>query len=123
MQTPLQLDIQGFELSAHLRELIESNAEKLAKRFDHIVNCRVVVRAPGTHHRMGEPFAISVHLGLPNGREVSVGRTVKSADRRYADPVFAINNSFRRAMRQLGDQARRMEGNVKQHHAGRPVES
>ena len=123
MQTPLQLDIQGFEPSAHVRELIETNVEKLAKRFGRTISCRVVVRAPGAHHQAGESLAISVHLTLPNGREVSVGRMAKSADRRYADPIFAIRDAFRRAMRQLGDQARRLEGNVRPHHSGGPAES
>jgi len=122
METSLQLEIQGFRPSTHIRELIETNVEKLSERYGRVTSCRVVVCAPGAHHRHGEPYAVSVSLALPNGGEVSIGRNTKSSDRRCADPIFAIHDAFRRAMRQLGDQARRLRGNVKQHRGGGRVE-
>jgi len=56
---------------------------------------------------------------LPEGREVNVGRT-PTVDERYADLTFAVDNAFKRARRQLQDQARRLAGHVK-HHDERPT--
>jgi cold shock CspA family protein len=115
METPPKLEIQGFRPSAHVRDLIESDVRKIEKRYGNVTSCRVVIRAPGAHHKMGEPYAVTIYLALPNGREVSVGRTSKGADPRQADINFALHDAFRRVIRQLQDETRLLRGNVKQH--------
>jgi cold shock CspA family protein len=115
METPLKLEIQGLEPSAHVRGLIESDVGKIEKRYGHVTSCRVAIRAPGAHHRMGEPYSVAIYLALPNGREVSVSRTSKGADPRQADINFALHDAFRRVMRQLQDETRLLRGNIKQH--------
>jgi cold shock CspA family protein len=50
---------------------------------------------------------------------VNVERTAPEDERR-SDLSFALNNAFKRARRQLQDQVRRMEGQVK-HHDGTPI--
>lgn len=114
METPARLEIQGFEPSAHVRGLIETNLKKIEERYGRTTSCRVAIQGPGAHHREGEPFAVSIRLSLPNGREVNVGRVSKGLDRRQADVNFAINDAFRRAVRQLRDQTRKLQGVVKQ---------
>jgi ribosome-associated translation inhibitor RaiA len=109
----LRLEFQGFEPSTHVRELVESNIRKFEARSGRITRCDVVVRAPGAHHRMGEHYTVSIRLELPNGREVSVGSS--DTDGRHADIAFAITDSFHKAMRQLRDETRRLQGHVKQH--------
>lgn len=113
METQPKIEFQGFEPSSHLRELVESGIHKLDARSGRISNCSVVVRAPGGHHRLGEHYAVSIHIGLPNGRDVNVGGS--ESDRRHADVVFAITDSFRKATRQLRDEMLRLQGHVKQH--------
>ena len=115
METPPKLEFQGFEPSSHVRELIERNVQKFEKRSGRITRCSVTVRGPGAHHRLGEPFGVTIHIALPNNLEVSVGRISKGLDRRHAEIGFAINDAFRRALRQLGDKTRKLQGNIKQH--------
>ena len=56
-------------------------------------------------------------MALPNGREVSVGRTAQ-ADERQADLSFAISDAFQQhARRRLQDHVRRVQGQVKQHES------
>ena len=109
----LRLDFRGFKPSTHARELVESNIRKIEARDGRIASCSVVVRAPGAHHRLGEHYSVSIRLGLPNGREVTVGSS--DTDHRHAEIAFAINDSFRKAVRQLRDETRRLQGSVKQH--------
>lgn len=52
-------------------------------------------------------------------REVNVDALL-SKDDRYADLTFAVDNAFKRARRQLQDQARRIRGDTK-HHEGQPI--
>jgi ribosome-associated translation inhibitor RaiA len=111
----IKAEFQGFEPSTHLRELVESNIHKFEARGGQITSCNVVVRAPGAHHRMGEHYAVSIRLELPNGRQVNVGSSASDVDRRHANVVFAITDSFRKAMRQLRDETRRLQVHVKQH--------
>lgn len=120
MQTPVQIDFQGMSATPDVRAAIEKQIEALEQRFGRTTACRVAVKAPSGHHRNGGLYEVSIHLALPNGRQVDVGRT-PPADERLADLTFAINDAFKHARRQLQDQVDRMQGNVKQH-PGNPVE-
>jgi cold shock CspA family protein len=118
MQTTPQLDFQNIEDPGRFREPIERWISVLEERFGRITACRVVMKGPGKHHRMGGQYELNIHLALPDGREVAIGRTAKLDE--HADPLFAINDAFRRARRRLQDHVRRMDGQVKLHE-GQPV--
>ena len=64
-------------------------------------------------------YEVHIRLALPDGREVNVGRT-PPADERHSDLTFALNDAFKHARRQLQDQVRRAQGQVK-HHEGSPI--
>jgi ribosome-associated translation inhibitor RaiA len=113
VETPVEIDFQG-EIPIHgLREKIIENVSQLEGRFGRIVGCRVVLKAPSSHHRRSS-YEIHIHLTLPQGKEVIVAHT-PDADQRYADIDFALNDAFKRSRRQLQDQARRLQGHVKTH--------
>jgi len=114
MQTPLQIDFQGMDARADVRADIAKHVAALEERFGHAIACRVVLKAPGGHHRTGGQFEVNIRIALPGGREVNVDRTA-TADERQAELAFAMNDAFKRARRQLQDQARRMGGQVKTH--------
>ena len=118
METPIQIDFQGMEPVERLRESIAAHVAKLEERSGRITACRVVLKAPGGHHRLGL-YEVNIRLALPNGREVNIARTAMQ-DERYTDVTFAINDAFKRARRRLQDQVRRMQGQVKVH-LGQPV--
>lgn len=61
------------------------------------------VKAPSQHHQKGGLYEVHVRLELPDGREVNVERT-PTADERHADLIFAIDDAFKHARRQLQDQ-------------------
>lgn len=121
MQTPVQVDFQGFEMRQDVQSAIAEHVSELEKRYGRITACRVVLKGPGGHHRTGGLYEVNVRLALPNGREVNVGRTAK-ADERHSDLTFAINDAFKRARRRLQDQVRKIQGAVKVHEA-QPVGS
>jgi len=114
METPVHLDFQGMSANDAIRESVLKHVDVLEQRFGRITACRVVVKAPGEHHRRGGLYEINIRLSLPQGREVDVGRTAIE-DARHSDPAFALNDAFKRARRRLQDHARRMQGRVKMH--------
>jgi cold shock CspA family protein/ribosome-associated translation inhibitor RaiA len=119
MQTPVQIDFQGLNASPTTREAITKHVAELEERCGRLTACRVVLKGPGKHHRTGGLYEVNIRLTLPDGREVDISRTPK-ADERHSDLTFAIDDAFKRARRQLQDQVRRLQGNVKQHE-GPPI--
>jgi cold shock CspA family protein len=118
MQTPLEIDFHGIDATPRTRALIEKHVAQLEDRYGRMTAGRVVLKGPGGHHRTGL-YEVNIRLALPDGREVDVSRTPQ-ADERHTDLSFAIGDAFKRARRQLQDEARRMEGQVK-HHETQPV--
>ena len=113
METPVQIDFQGMAAQPQIRGVIDKHVSELEQRFGRITAGRVVLKAPGGHHRIGL-YEINIRLELPDGREVNVTRT-PGEDDRQSDLNFAINDAFKHARRQLQDHVRRMQGQVKQH--------
>jgi len=119
MQTAPEIEFQGIKATPQMREAVAKHVADLEQRWSRVTACRVVVKSPGPHHRTSGLYEVHIHLALPDGREVNVQRTPK-ADQRHADLTFAINDAFKHARRQLQDQARRVQGQVK-HHDNSPI--
>ena len=107
MQTPIEIDFQGMAANADVRAAIGARVAELEQRYGRVTACRVVVKAPGTHHHTGGLYEVNIRLALPEGREVNVERTPQ-ADERHSDLTFALHDAFKRARRQLQDQVRRL---------------
>jgi cold shock CspA family protein/ribosome-associated translation inhibitor RaiA len=116
MQTSPRIEFQGMEASPEFRDRILKDIARLEDRYGRLTSCRVVVKAPGGHHRTGGQYEINIHLSLPDEREVAVEHTPHQ-DERFQDFEFALNDAFNRAKRQLQDQVRRMRGETKHHEA------
>src|SRR3990172_2364340 len=114
METPVEIDYPGAKPPAAIRQSVDSHVAALEKRFGRITACRVAVRPPTGRHHTGGLFQISIHLALPNGRDVNISH-LENDDERFADASFAINDAFKRARRRLQDHVRRMQGHVKTH--------
>jgi cold shock CspA family protein/ribosome-associated translation inhibitor RaiA len=116
MQTPPQIQFQGMSATPKIQEAIEKHVAEFEQRCGRVTACRVVLKGPGEHHRKGGLYEVHIRLALPDGREVNVGRT-PPADERHSDLEFAINDAFKHARRQLQDQVRRTQGQMKHHEA------
>jgi cold shock CspA family protein len=119
MQTPVEIDFQGMAARPQIQAALAKHVDELEQRFGRVTACRVVLKAPGGHHRTGGLYEVNIRLALPDGREVNVDRTAQ-VDERHSDLDFAINDAFKRARRQLQDQVRELQGHVK-HHEGLPI--
>jgi ribosome-associated translation inhibitor RaiA len=116
MQTAVQIVYHGEAVSDHTRSIVAAHVAALVERFGRITSCRISVKAPSGHHHTGGQYEVGIHLALPGKHDVNVDH-IATADERFADIAFAINDAFKRAWRQLQDQVRRMRGEVKTHSA------
>ncbi len=114
METEPHIDYQGLTATDALRQAVADNIERIEKRYGRLTGCRVVIKAPGEHHRQGGLYEVNIWLTLPGGHEVNVDRTPQ-ADERHSSASFALHDAFKRAGRQLQDQVRKMQGKVKEH--------
>lgn len=119
MQTAPEIDFLDMEPRPELRAKIEGKLAQLEKLYGRMTACRVVAKGPGGGHHTGGHYEFSIHIALPDGREVTVERT-PDPDERFQDPDFALNDAFKRARRQLQDQTERIRGEIK-HHEAEPV--
>ncbi len=118
MQTPVEIDFQGMDAKPDVQEAVIKHVAQLEQRFGRLTAGRVVVKAPGGHHRTGGLYEINIHLVLPEKHDVNIDRTPQN-DERYADLNYALNDAFKRARRQLQDQVDRLRGDVKTHGPAR----
>jgi cold shock CspA family protein/ribosome-associated translation inhibitor RaiA len=119
MQTPPEIEFQDMTGTPEIENAIEKHIAELEQRWGRVTACRIVLKGPSLRRHKGGLYEVHIHLELPDGRKVNVERTAPEDERR-SDLSFALNNAFKRARRQLQDQVRRMEGQVK-HHEGTPI--
>ena len=112
METPAEIQFQGMQGTPQIEEMIAAHIAELDQRFGRITACRVVVKAPGEHHREGGLYEVHIRLVLPEGQEVNVEHTPPKDERR-SDLAFAISDAFTLARQQLHEKVRRMRGDVK----------
>ena len=115
METPVRISFQGSTPSEALTNLINEHVDGLEKVYGRMTSCQVIVRVPDRHHRTGGLFAVNIHAVLPGNIAINVDH-VSDDDERFADPVFAVNDAFRRAKRLIKEKARKQRGEVKNLH-------
>jgi hypothetical protein len=109
MESPLKISFQGGDTSDALTGLINEQVEALEKVYGRMTACHVMVQIPD---KLNGPFAVHIHLSMPGGMNLNIDHT-PTADDRFFDPQFAVNDAFRRAKRALKDRSRRLRGDVK----------
>jgi ribosomal subunit interface protein len=105
MQTPFQVTFRSMAHSEAISAHLLRRAGQLEQFFDRIVSCHVVVELEGHHHRHGDRYRFSIHLGLP-GHEILVNHAAPD-DRALEDAYAAADRAFDEAERQLEDWVRR----------------
>jgi len=113
MQQPLQITFNNMKSSSAVEAKIRERVERLEKRYDQIMGCRVVVEAPHRHHHKGGLYHVRIDLILPDS-DLVVNRR---PDRHHAheDVYVAIRDAFNAVSRQLVSYVNRRRRQVKVH--------
>ncbi|MCA0249912.1 MAG: HPF/RaiA family ribosome-associated protein [Proteobacteria bacterium] len=115
METPVRISFQGSTPSEALSNLISEHLETLERLHGRLTSCQVIVQVPDRHHRTSNLYSVNIHLVLPGNIDINVDHTPQD-DSRFSDPVFAVNDAFRRAKRLIKEKSRKQRGEVKNLH-------
>lgn len=89
VETPVEIDFQGMEGNAKVKDDISYHLAELEDRYGRVTACRVVLKGPGGHHQTGGLYEVNIRLALPGGKEVNVERT----RRRMNDTPISLSPS------------------------------
>lgn len=114
MDVPIEISFKDIEKSEALEGLIREKIAKLEQFHSHVVSCRVVVFIP--HHRSVEPqpIAISVEVALP-GSKMIVAKAEDNRESGRGGNAVLVSTVFDKVLRQIKDENRIMQGEVKAH--------
>ncbi len=101
MAFPLQITAHELTLPEGIEQEIRDKAAGLARYYERIISCRVVIDSDG-HHRKGA-FAVRLDISVP-GSELVVNR------QQQPDLQTAVRDAFDTAKRQLEEHARKLRG-------------
>jgi cold shock CspA family protein/ribosome-associated translation inhibitor RaiA len=122
MHLPLEIRFRDVPHSKRLEEHIREKADHLARFFDSIQRCAVVVEAPHRKQRVGQRFHVRMNLVVP-GEDLVVSHDA-GRDEEHDDAGIAVNQAFRAMQRRLQDYVKRRRHAEKlheQHPLGRII--
>jgi cold shock CspA family protein len=114
MQVPLQIVFEHVGHSDALEAAIRKEAQRLERFYDRITSARVVIARPQHRHHKGDTYCVRIHVAVPGGKHIDISRD-PAATGRHQDAHVTIRDAFDAAGRQLQDQIRRLEAEVKSH--------
>ncbi len=112
-----QIIWQNLTPSAEIEAKIRKHITKLAKFFNRLSNCRVVIEVPHRHHHQGNIYHVQINLTVP-GSELVVNRQ-PLAQQTHEDLHVAIGDAFENAEGQLKDYTQRQRSKIKTHVGGK----
>jgi cold shock CspA family protein len=118
----IQVTFRNMTAIADVRETIEARIQKLESVCKPILSCRVMVEAPASHHRKGDPFHVRIEATLTDGRIVVKHSESMYSGKRDSDTtsgrnclMLAVRGAFGAARRKLQEHARLRRADVKTH--------
>lgn len=105
---PLDLTMREIPNSVAVENKIRQKSEKLAKFYNHIEFCKVVIDIIQKHKHQGKLFDARIELGVP-------GKRLVVSHQRNQDLYVSIRDAFDAMQRQLEGYANKQRGHVKNH--------
>ncbi len=102
MDRPLEIAFHNMSSSESLETMIREHVERLDKRHNHLIGCRVSVEALHRQHQTGNVYECHITLSLA-GRDIAVSRGPHKPkiNRAHPDVRASIREAFEAAERQL----------------------
>jgi cold shock CspA family protein/ribosome-associated translation inhibitor RaiA len=116
MDRPLEITFHGTQSSPEVETEIREQVDKLERRFEHLIGCRVGVELLHRQHKTGNLYEIHVEMEVPTGKLV-VSHAPHHPREKFAQPALqaSLRDAFRVAKRRLTDYKRQLAGEVKLH--------
>lgn len=108
MKIPLQVTFRDMPTSEAVETRVRDKADKLARFYDRVINCRVVIEMPQRHKHQGKLHSVRVDLSVP-------GAELVANHAQHEDVYVAVRDAFDAITRKLEEYARKRRGEVKAH--------
>jgi len=114
MQVPVESAFRHCEPSGEIRSEVAKQVRRLEKFSPRVTSCRVVVAGPETRRRRGGLFEVELRIAMPERNDIVVD-TLHGDAPQHEHALVAIRDAFDAAVRQIGDLAREMRDQVREH--------
>jgi ribosome-associated translation inhibitor RaiA len=102
MTMPVEVHFHGLEKSTAVEERVREKVDKLAKHFDRMTHCRVVVEAPHRNPQRPKIYQIKIEVGMPGRSPIVVSHERAGSDA-TEELGLALRDAFEAALRKVDD--------------------
>jgi ribosome-associated translation inhibitor RaiA len=112
MNTPLEIHFHGIDKSEAVEQRVREKVAKLAKHFDRITRCRVVLEVPHRSPQKPKVYQIKIEVGIPRRKPIVVTHE-RIGSHANEELGLAIRDAFEAALRKLDGTAARVTQRAK----------
>jgi ribosome-associated translation inhibitor RaiA len=102
MTMPVEVHFHGLEKSTAVEERVREKVDKLARHFDRMTHCRVVVEAPHRNPQRPKIYQIKIEVGMPGRSPIVVSHERAGSDA-TEELGLALRDAFEAALRKVED--------------------
>jgi putative sigma-54 modulation protein len=102
MTMPVEVHFHGLEKSTAVEERVREKVDKLARHFDRMTHCRVVVEAPHRNPQRPKIYQIKIEVGVPGRSPIVVSHERAGSDA-TEELGLALRDAFEAALRKVDD--------------------
>jgi ribosome-associated translation inhibitor RaiA len=99
---PVEVHFHGLEKSTAVEERVREKVDKLARHFDRMTHCRVVVEAPHRNPQRPKIYQIKIEVGMPGRSPIVVSHERAGSDA-TEELGLALRDAFEAALRKVDD--------------------
>jgi ribosome-associated translation inhibitor RaiA len=107
MTTPVEVHFHGIEKSEAIEGRVRDKVAKLARHFERMTHCRVVVEVPQWKAQRPKVYQIKIEIGVPRRRPIVV-RHERTGSHAHEEVSLAIRDAFEAALRKIDGVATRL---------------
>jgi ribosome-associated translation inhibitor RaiA len=100
MDAPVEIHFNGIDRSEAVEERVREKVAKLAKHFDRLTRCRVVLVAPHRSPQKPKVYQIKIELGMPGRRPIVVSHE-REGSHAGEELNLALRDAFEAALRRV----------------------
>jgi ribosome-associated translation inhibitor RaiA len=100
MNAPVEILFHGIDRSEAVEERVREKVAKLAKHFDRLTHCRVVLEAPHRSPQKPKVYQIKIELGMPGRRPIVVSHE-REGSHAGEELNLALRDAFEAALRRV----------------------
>ena len=103
MTMPVEVHFHGIEKSAAVEQRVREKVAKLAKHFDRMTRCRVVLEAPHRSPQRPKVYQIKIEVGVPGRSPIVVSHEREGSSDANEELGLALRDAFEAALRKVDD--------------------